>query len=167
MNGVSCKLRVALLLGVFKMKYIILILLLIPSISAETTFSEDSDSFLVFGSSTTDSGITGGIIGGTANGGTGREDCRYEWNCTNWSVCFYFEKQTRNCINIGTCPDKYKTPETERNCISKYEKTEDSGETITEEKNEGKRFIYLIVAMIIGLIIIYLKKTLHWSKNLR
>ena len=164
-------------MGVIKMKYIIpiLILFLIHSVYAETTFFDQDDAFVMSNSQTTP---TGEVIGETTGGG----GCRYEWNCTNWIECLQSGKQTRNCINIGTCSDTYKFPEIEQNCSyvtpefeekgkelkNKTEKEDGIEEIIpdngTEEipdkeiVNKNKVFIYFVIALIILIIIIYLKK---------
>ena len=139
------------------MKYIIFLiaLLLIPLIFAETTFFDQDDAFIMenFPAIPTTGQVT--------NGG----GCRYEWDCTNWSECLSSGKQIRNCTNIGTCSDKYKTPEIEQNCTytapkSWEEKENETGGVYTspESKNKNKIFTYFIIILIIIFIIFYLKK---------
>jgi len=134
------------------MKFIILliILFLIPLIQADTTFFDNPNDFFIMNSLAT-GGMTGEITTGTTGGG----GCMYGWNCTNWSRCSFFGKQTRNCINIGTCPDNYKTPTTEQNCTSSFE-----GEIIWRETfDKNKIFIYFfIVILVISFVIFYIKK---------
>jgi len=84
---------------------LLLLLVSVTNASAETTFFDQDDAF-VMGNS-----VTGGVIVGTSEGG-----CIYRWNCTNWSECLESENQIRNCTNIGTCSDAYNSPETEQNC---------------------------------------------------
>lgn len=38
-----------------------------------------------------------------------RRGCRAEWECGDWSGCF-FGFRTRECVNVGQCPDHVKTP---------------------------------------------------------
>lgn len=45
-------------------------------------------------------------------------DCTYKWDCTEWSKCVN-RKQTRTCVNIGTCPGTYRKPAEETNCMPK------------------------------------------------
>ncbi|MFH1607548.1 MAG: hypothetical protein ABIA78_00260 [archaeon] len=52
----------------------------------------------------------------SSSSGGGGSSCVYKWNCTDWGKCFPRGKQTRDCFNIGSCSDNYKTPETEQNC---------------------------------------------------
>jgi hypothetical protein len=85
-----------------------------------------------------------------AGGGGG---CNYKWNCTNWSECTQTEKQIRNCTNIGTCPDNYKTPEIEQNCTYAFEE-----EIIFKGTTEREIFIYFATILVVGLIILYLKR---------
>lgn len=94
------------------MKFILFIsfLFLIPFACAETTFFDQDDAFVM------SSSATSGVIGETTSGTTGGAGCTYKWHCTNWSECFPSGKQTRTCINLGTCPDTYKKPETKKNC---------------------------------------------------
>jgi len=159
------------------MKYIIIlfIFLLLPLVSAETTFFDQDDAFIMGNSPAIDSGITGGATGG---GG-----CRYEWNCTNWSECLSSGKQIRNCTNIGSCSDRYKTPEIEQNCTYIAPKVEEKGKELEKENvtkgEEGKEtgeqggigeiikeeivdknkiLVYSIIILIIVSIIFYLKR---------
>lgn len=150
---------------------IILPLLLAVNVSAETTFF-DQDGAFIMGSSPT-GGVIGVTSGGT-DGTTGGGDCTYKWNCTNWSECFPFGKQTRNCTNIGTCSRTYKSPGIEQNCTytdsPKVEKEDKEIENETDKQNEAEKisekeivdkdraFLYFIIVLIIGFIICYLKK---------
>ena len=98
---------------IIKMQYTIIFLLIIfilPSVSAESTFFDQDDAFIMGNSP------TGGVGGGTSGETAGAGGCRYEWNCTNWGACISSKNQTRTCTNIGTCPETYKAPEIEQNC---------------------------------------------------
>lgn len=110
---------------------LITLIFLISLVNADSTFFDSPDySFVIGNPSTTDSGITSR----TTNGG----GCKYEWNCTNWSECLPSGKQIRNCVNIGSCSDTYKSPEIEKNCtyaVSELEKE-------TEKKNEKENQIF-------------------------
>ena len=91
-----------------KMKYTIIclfILFFIPLISAESTFFDQDDAFIM--------GDSPATTGGAVSGGGG---CSYKWNCTDWSECLPSGKQTRICMNIGTCSNTYKIPEIEQSC---------------------------------------------------
>ncbi len=133
---------------------LIIFLFLIPLVLADITFFDNPDGVFIASNvpatSTADSEVTGGAISG---------GCRYEWNCTNWSECLPSGKQTRNCTNIGTCSDIYKTPKIEQNCTYT---TPESGEEETEEiiwkEIVNKIFICFIIVLIIGFVIFYLKK---------
>ncbi len=57
--------------------------------------------------------------------------CYYSWVCSEWSPCVD-GKETRSCTNKGTCPDTWKTPETERECQIKFTKEETEEETLPE-----------------------------------
>lgn len=154
------------------MRFIIFITISLLSISlvqADTTFFDNPDDAFIMGGSP-----TGEVIAGTTGGG----GCRYEWNCTNWSECLPSGKQTRNCINIGTCSDTYKTPKIEQNCTYTAPKVEEDKklekENITKEEeekqqetekisgkeivNKNKVLIYFITFLIIGFVILYQKK---------
>ena len=137
------------------MKYIIILLifLLIPLVYAETTFFDNPDDAFIMGNSTTTS-PTGEVIGGITEETTGSGGCLYKWNCTNWSECPTFGKQIRNCTNIGTCSNTYKSPEIKQNCTY----TPPKGEKEKEIVNNNKIFLYFIIILIIGFIIFYLKK---------
>ena len=89
---------------------VLIVLLLLPAAGAETTFFDQDDGIILGNSPTTTEG-TGRTIAGTSGGG-----CRYDWNCTNWSGCPLSGKQTRNCLNVGTCSDQYNTPPVEQKC---------------------------------------------------
>lgn len=135
-------------------------LVLIPLVSADTSFFDNPDDVFVMGSSS-----TGGVIGVTTGGGS----CKYEWNCTNWGECFPSGKQTRNCTNIGTCSDTYKSPEIEQNCT--YTNPESEKDKELENETEEPTFsppdekildknkipVYFIIILIVS-IILYLKK---------
>ncbi|MBI5051505.1 hypothetical protein HZC08_01980, partial [Candidatus Micrarchaeota archaeon] len=56
----------------------------------------------------------------------------YQWNCSIWSECLFPGKQTRTCINFGTCPVEFKTPGTEKICTYLSPKVE-SGEHLEKE----------------------------------
>ncbi len=140
-----------------------LLVVLVTNVSAETTFFDNPNDIFIMGNSpatlTEDSGVTGGA--------TGSGGCKHEWNCTNWSECFPSGKQTRNCINTGTCSDKYRTPEVEQNCT--YTALE-AGEEEKEKENivgqNGEKeiinkdipFLCFIITLILGFIVLYLKK---------
>ncbi len=147
------------------MKIILYLIIILVSLSssafAETTFFDNENDVFIMSDSPADSGVT--------EGGS----CKYKWDCTNWSACFSYGKQTRNCTNIGTCSDKYKSPETEQNCIYAVQKTEEDKElekeNVTAEKqNEtediiekeivNENEIIYFVLLIIVLVIFYLKK---------
>lgn len=146
------------------MKFISLIIffLIIPLVYAETTFFDQDDAFIM-GEST-----TGGAIGGTTGGG----GCRYEWVCTNWSICFPSGKQTRDCTNIGACSDTYKSPETEQNCTypapelkkenKELKKENETEKSIVEKEimDRNKIIVYSIIILIIISVILCLKKNI-------
>lgn len=143
-------------MGTFKINLlkIILFLLLIPFAYAETTFFDQEDIFIMGNSPTTltsDSGVTGG-------GG-----CIFKWNCTNWSECLSYGKQTRNCTNIGTCLGTYNSPKIEQNCTYITPEINKEGNkpekiNVKEIAEKNKVLIYFIIALIILFIIFYLKK---------
>jgi hypothetical protein len=141
------------------MRYIILLLiLLIPIICAETTFSDNPNNVLIMAGSATGEAIeeTEEI---TINRGGGR-GCRYEWDCTNWSKCSLRGKQTRNCINTGTCLSAYNAPETSQDCIyTVLPKEEKIGEIILEKVVDKNKIFFCSAAILAVLsIIFYLKK---------
>jgi len=128
--------------------------LLIPLVQAETTFFDNPDDAFIMGSPTTtptaDNGVTGEVTGGRG--------CLYKWNCTDWSECLASEKQTRNCTNLGTCPNTYKTPEIEQNCTYTAPEFEEDKESEKEIAVKNKLLFCFIIVLIILFIIIYLKK---------
>ncbi|MEK6888981.1 MAG: PRC-barrel domain-containing protein [Nanoarchaeota archaeon] len=153
------------------MKYIIIIIVffsIIPLVFAETTFFDQDDDFIMGNSPATDSGATGQVTGG---GG-----CRYEWNCTNWSECLQSGKQIRNCTNIGTCSDAYKSPEIEQNCTfiapevekdTPTKKNNTKKDDLTDNKtpdysseettNNRNYFLVFLTILIFGCCFIFLK----------
>lgn len=126
--------------------------------SAETTFFDNPDDMFVMSSSSTMPTEDRGTIGG---GG-----CAYKWNCTDWGECLQSGKQIRDCTNIGTCSDTYKSPKIEQNCT--YTAPEAEKESITEEEakiisekeitDKNNIFIYIIIIFIAGFVIFYLKR---------
>lgn len=154
------------------MKYLILIIffLLVPLVSADTTFFDNPDDVFIMGNSPTGAVVDSGTTGGSGGGG-----CTYKWNCTNWNECLPYGMQIRNCANIGTCPDTYKSPEIEQNCTyttSPDDETEKIYEQDETEKINGKEivnnkiFIYFIISLVILFIIFYLKKD-YFKKLIR
>jgi len=127
---------------------LIIFLLLISLVQANTTFFDNPDDVFIMSNPAT-GGVTGGTTGQITNGAAGQGGCRYEWNCTNWSECFSSGKQTRNCTNIGTCLDTYKTPEIEQNCTP---------EIVWEEVENKNPFYLIIILLTLIVIIFYLKK---------
>jgi len=142
--------------------FIIISLLFLPLVQADSTFFDQDDAFIMGDSTTTSP--TGGVIEGTTGGTTGSGGCSYKWNCTDWSECLPSGKQTRICTNIGTCSDTYKSPEIKQNCTYNAseigEEDEKSPLSPPEEKivDKNKTFIYFIIVLIILSIILYLKK---------
>ncbi|MBU0907767.1 MAG: hypothetical protein KKD18_01060 [Nanoarchaeota archaeon] len=96
-----------------------------------------------------------------SSGGGG---CLYRWNCTDWSECLPSMRQIRECTNTGTCPDKYKTPETEQNCTyipfsPKDNKEEGDGVIISVNLTKKNRmFVYFVILSIILSVTFYLKR---------
>lgn len=133
-----------------KMKWLILIifLILIPLSYAESTFFDNPDDVFVIGSSAT-SETTGGITGGA----TGDGGCVYKWNCTNWSECSPDGKQIRNCVNVGTCPDTYKSPSTEQNCNYAASLKSDEEDKELENGKESEKNLLWLFWIIIGIVI--------------
>lgn len=138
------------------MKIIILVILFfsINLIYAETTFFDKPDSFFIINNPSAEN-----IIEGTGGTGTGKiinmpgGPCRYAWNCTKWSLCFS-EKQIRDCINIGSCLDSYKPPETEKNCTSDIR-----GIIFWRDIKEDNRWIiYILSFLTLIFIISFFKK---------
>ncbi len=151
-----------------KMRYVIIlfVFLLIPLVFAETTFFDNPDDVFVMGDS--GSVVTGGVtVGGTTEEIMGGGVCLYKWNCTDWSECFSSGEQTRDCVNVGSCPDMYKVPEVKQDCdyvglrVGEYlEEDKDLGGEIGEEETIGgsKIFIYFIVVLVILFVVFYLKR---------
>ncbi|MFH0712061.1 MAG: hypothetical protein V1889_03040 [archaeon] len=141
------------------MKFIILIILLflfIPLVFAETTFFDNPDDAFVMGNSP----ATGGVII-TEEQQAGGGGCLYKWNCTDWSECFSSGEQTRDCVNVGSCPDTYKVPETRQNCTYVVSGIGEDLEKEGEEEgivNENRIFIYVVVVLIILFVVFYLEK---------
>jgi hypothetical protein len=147
---------------------IISLFLLAVNASAETTFFDNpDDAFIMY-----DFATGGVVIIGRTGETTGGGGCTYEWNCTDWSKCLPSGKQTRNCVNVGTCPDMYEPPEMEQDCT--YTASPEIGEEYEEPENEtgkiGEReiadeniiFLYslttILVIVIISSIIFYSRK---------
>jgi hypothetical protein len=142
---------------------LILFVLLIPLVYAETTFFDNPDEVFIMGSFPTDEVIIGETIGGT----NGIVVCLYKWNCTNWSECSSYGKQIRNCINLGTCSDTYKFPGIEQNCTYNASEIKEEGKVLeneTEKKSEkeiiskDRMLLCFIIILIILSLIFYLKK---------
>ncbi|MBS3054472.1 MAG: hypothetical protein J4431_02975 [Candidatus Aenigmarchaeota archaeon] len=129
---------------------------------AETTFFDNAGDAFIMGSSPAGE-VIGGITDGTAGGG----GCLYEWNCTGWSECLSSGKQTRNCINIGSCPDIYKSPEINQSCTytppeivekeDKWPKNKTENANGKEIMDNNHIFLYFMAATIIGFVALYLK----------
>ena len=134
------------------MRYVttfLLIILFIPLISADTTFFDNpEDSFIMGNNSINGEVITEGTTSRTT-GGTFK--CLYNWSCTDWGECSQKGKQTRNCINIGTCPNNFRVPEMTRNCFFYLEIT---GEII-EKDIKNKNFFSWIMLGLFSLIILF------------
>ncbi len=132
----------------------IILILSIFLVHAETTFFDNPDDFFIMNSAAGSSGATG-TASGTAGG------CIYKWNCTNWGECLQSGKQIRNCINIGSCSNTYKTPETEQNCTYAAQKPEqnETEEIIKKEIAEKNRILICsVIILAILSVIFYLEK---------
>lgn len=138
---------------------IILLILLTSLVSSETTFFDNPDDTFIISNSFTTAGesiITGGYALNSEAG------CNYKWNCTKWSKCSVSEEQTRNCINIGTCSNKYNSPKIKQNCTYIPEIT---GRIIWEKiKDNNQLLINFIFIFVILLLAFYLEK--RYLKNL-
>lgn len=122
-------------LFMIKIKHTIILVLIIffsHLVSAETTFF-DQDNFFIMGES-----ATGGVIEGKNGETTYEGGCRYEWDCTDWSKCLSSGKQTRICTNTGTCSNTYKTPEIEQNCTYIIAKVNGSDKEDSEKKSSDE-----------------------------
>ncbi|MBW2993299.1 hypothetical protein KY317_01865 [Candidatus Woesearchaeota archaeon] len=148
-----------------KIRFIVLItifLLLIPIICADTTFFDNPDNMFIYSNPALSAPQP-------PSGGSG---CSYKWNCTDWSECLSSGKQTRTCINIGTCSDRYKILEMNNCTYAALENEEDrelEKEDVSEEKKqekteklsgkeikgENKMIIYSVTGLIILSIIFY------------
>ncbi|MBN2330944.1 MAG: hypothetical protein JXC85_03945 [Candidatus Aenigmarchaeota archaeon] len=109
---------------------IISLLLLAVNASAETTFFDKPDDAFIMHDFATGGVVIVGRTGGTTSVGA----CTHQWNCTNWGKCLPSGKQTRNCVNAGTCADTYKPPEMEKDCT--YTALPEIGEEHEEPGNE-------------------------------
>jgi hypothetical protein len=145
-------------------------LLLISLVSAETTFSDQNDIFVIGQSATSSSTeeTTNEIIEKETGGW-----CKYKWNCTNWDECLSNENQIRNCTNVGTCPNKYKSPETNQSCnyTAKFDSPTGTGKIIwLDFEHKPRNLIYFIIGLLVIILMIYLnrnyiRKKLYPEKN--
>jgi len=143
------------------MKLMILIVLLVPLVFAETTFFDNPDDVFIMGNS--DSVVTGGVtMDETIDGTVGGGGCLYKWNCTDWGECSSSGKQTRDCVNVGTCLDRYRVPEMERDCdyIGSLEDLNEENiiERGWEEESDKEEIVYwywLLVFSVAVLVILF------------
>ncbi len=112
---------------------IIALLSLAVNASAETTFFDNPDDAFIMDDFATGEVVIVGRTGGTRSVGA----CAYQWNCTDWGGCLPSGKQTRNCVNVGTCPDTYEPPEMEQDCT--YTASREVGEEPEEPGNETRK----------------------------
>lgn len=139
------------------MKYFILLLgiiLLSSLVSADSTFFDQDDTFIMGFSSTTDSGTTGGT---TANGA-----CLTNWTCSDWNSC-NAGVQIRNCTKTKTyCyADLKKKPIESQNCF--VDKSGDKNNTSSEYKITSSSSVKAIIlemfiVIVIGFIILFIYK---------
>jgi hypothetical protein len=132
--------------------FFLLVILLTHLAHADTTFFDNPDDAFIMGNAITIPPTSGGIeeiIGRT----TGEGGCLYKWNCTNWGECLPSRKQIRECVNIGNCPNTYKTPEIEKNCtyIALKNENRTTGE-IGGEKFENKSLYFVIILILVFFI---------------
>ena len=140
-----------------------LLLILLPAVNAETTFFDQDDAFVMgnpAGNST-----TGGTIGGTSGGG-----CAHNLNCTNCSECLLSGNQTGNCTDISTCSGTCNSPGIEQNCtyaVSPNVEKEDKELEKETEKISGNEtvdnskiplYADFIAVLVIGFIALYLNR---------
>ncbi|MBS3098739.1 hypothetical protein J4462_00855 [Candidatus Pacearchaeota archaeon] len=69
--------------------------------------------------------------------------CNEDWSCTQWSSCSE-GKQKRTCVDANECETIEKRPLVERECKTFLE----------EPKNKEEKFIYLIIAGFVVLVLI-------------
>jgi len=135
------------------MKYTILflvIMFLLPSVNAETTFFDQDDTFIM-GSSTSS---------GTDSETTGGGSCLTNWTCSNWSFCNN-GMQIRNCTKQKTdCYDDLnRKPIESQNCFvdkSGDKNNTGSGERINNYPNENEKgIVKTIISVILIIVIIF------------
>ncbi len=176
------------------MKFItpLLFLILIPLVSADTTFFDNPDDAFIMGDSATEEPELGSGILGETTGDEG--DCRYEWDCTDWSKCLPSGKQTRDCTNIGTCSNRYKSPEIEQSCTyttyviekeneekkpelvleekeiwaeNEEEKSVEPSENVLAEENPTEKHNYIFIFYIVTLVAVLILRWIyyHWKEK--
>lgn len=84
------------------MKLLILLVLLIPAVSADTTFFDTNDAFIMG-----DLPIVTPAPG--AGGGISPRPCNSLWICEEWSGCSG-SVRTRDCVDISYCDGLEKPP---------------------------------------------------------
>ena len=143
------------------MKYFILLLgiiLILPSIYAESTFFDQDDIFIM-GSSTS---------GGTDSGTTGGGSCLTNWSCSDWSFCNN-GMQIRNCTKqkVYCYADLNKKPIESQNCSvdkSGDKNNIESGEEISnspEIKAIKNNWYWISGVIIVFIILVILGFVLH------
>lgn len=137
------------------------LLFLLPAIKADTTFFDDPNSvFIINGTSVaTPGGIIGRTIGAVTDAAVGG-GCLYRWNCTDWGECLPAGIQTRNCANVGTCPNTYNSPKLIQNCT--YVSPEIGKEAPREEfnpTNKADNILLMIIVIIILFMLFCLNKS--------
>jgi hypothetical protein len=132
-------------INVFNAILIILFLLLVVNVSAETTFFDNPDGTFIIINATTGTVIEG-ITGGTIIGG----GCTYNWSCTGWSGCIN-GIQTRTCTNLGSCFDNKGKPIESQSCTSLKNIAPPTVTTKTSEEPKAPSTMILL-GLVVGLI---------------
>jgi hypothetical protein len=146
-----------------------LLMILVTNASAETTFFDQDDAF-VMDNFTISSNFT---TGGTSGGG-----CTHNLNCTNCSVCLTSGNQTGNCTDISTCSDTCSSSGIEQNCTYAVAPNVEKEEKITAKETEkisgnevvdnSKIPLYadFIAILIMGFLSLYLTRD-YFKKSIK
>ena len=130
--------------------FIIISLLFLPLVNAETSFFDQDDAFIMGNSP------TGEVAEETTSGATNGGGCLTNWTCSDWSFC-------NNGIQIRNCTkekaycyaDLNKKPIENQNCFvdkSGDKNNMESGEEISNSPNLNKKGIVKTISL--GILII-------------
>jgi hypothetical protein len=152
----------------FIMSAMMLLLLSLSLVPADTTFFDQDNAFIIGNSATLPiSEITGAASDGTTETIVSKGSCLTNWSCSSWSSCVN-EIQIRNCTKekIYCYADLKNKPAETQNCSNKIKNNTQVEKEDLRSQNLPINFKNIII-IVIGIIILVIVLVFYFFKKYR